>query len=216
MRSPPWSVAIVLKTRGVDPTRAVDPDRPVTNNQLNMTQNEPQLPIEPPLDPVESLRQELEAARAQAAESQEKYLRALAEADNTRRRAELDLAGVHKYAVERFAGEIVTVRDSLDLAAALDLTGENQEALVRMREGIGLTLKQLDDVFRKFGISLLDPKGEKFDPARHQAISMVESAEVPANHVLSVVQKGYQLHDRVLRPAMVVVAKAPGNGAPTA
>jgi len=174
---------------------------------MNMTENEPQTPVEPPLDPVETLRRELETARAQAAESQEKYLRALAEADNTRRRAELDLAGAHKYAVERFAGEIVTVRDSLDLAAAVDLTGENREALARMQEGIALTLKQLDDVFRKFGISRLDPKGEKFDPARHQAISMVESAEVPANHVLSVVQKGYQIHDRVLRPAMVVVAK---------
>ncbi len=174
---------------------------------MNMTDNESQTPVEPPLDPVETLRRELETARAQAAESQEKYLRALAEADNTRRRAELDLAGAHKYAVERFAGEIVTVRDSLDLAAAVDLTGENREALGRMQEGIALTLKQLDDVFRKFGISRLDPKGEKFDPARHQAISMVESAEVPANHVLSVVQKGYQIHDRVLRPAMVVVAK---------
>jgi len=164
-------------------------------------------------DPVEALRQELETVRAQLAEAQDKALRAMAEAENARRRAELDVAGAHKYGLERFAGEIVNVRDSLDLAQAVDLSGENAEALAKMQEGLSLTLKQLDDVFRKFGITVLDPKGEKFDPARHQAISMVESAEVPANHVLNVVQKGYQLHDRVLRPAMVVVAKsAAGEG----
>jgi len=178
-----------------------------------MNTNESPTPAETPVDPLEALRQELEAARTQAADSQEKYLRALAEADNTRRRAEQDLAGAHKYAVERFAGEIVSVRDSLDLAAAVDLAGDNTEGLSRMREGIGLTLKQIDDAFRKFGIIVLDPKGEKFDPTRHQAISMVESAEVPAGHVLSVVQKGYQIYDRVLRPAMVVVAKAPAGDA---
>lgn len=181
-----------------------------------MNSNESPAPAETPVDPLEALRQELAAARAEAAGNQEKYLRALAEADNTRRRAELDLAGAHKYAVERFAGEIVTVRDSLDLAAAVDLAGDNREGLEKMREGIGLTLKQLDDAFRKFGITVLDPRGEKFDPARHQAISMVESADVPANHVISVVQKGYQIHDRVLRPAMVVVAKAPSGGGPNA
>lgn len=173
-----------------------------------MNPNESPTPTETPVDPLEALRQELETARAQVAESQEKYLRALAEADNTRRRAELDMAVARKFAIEGFAGEIVAVRDSLDLAATVDLAGDNREGLEKMREGIGLTLKQLDDAFRKFGITVLDPKGEKFDPARHQAISMVESADVPANHVLSVVQKGYQIHDRVLRPAMVVVAKA--------
>jgi molecular chaperone GrpE len=178
-----------------------------------MSQNPNETPPSPetPADPLDALRQELEAARTQAAEHKDKYLRALAEADNTRRRAELDVAGAHKYAIERLAGEIITVRDSLDLAASVDLDGENRDGLAKMQEGIALTLKQLDDVFRKFGIAVLDPRGEKFDPSRHQAISMVESAEVPANHVLSVFQKGYQLHDRVLRPAMVVVARAPAQ-----
>ncbi len=110
-----------------------------------MNPNESPAPAETPADPLETLRQELEAARVQTAESQEKYLRALAEVDNTRRRAELDLAGAHKYAVERFAGEIVSVRDSLDLAAAVDLAGDNAEGLSRMREGIALTRTELPD-----------------------------------------------------------------------
>jgi len=172
-----------------------------------MNQNESPTPAEAAADPVDLLRRELEALQAQISEHQEKTLRAMAEVENVRRRAELDVAGAHKYALERFAGEIVAVRDSLDLAASVDLAGDSREVLATMQEGLKLTLKQLDDVFRKFGITVLDPKGEKFDPSRHQAISTVDSTDVPANHVLNVVQKGYQLHDRVLRPAMVVVAK---------
>jgi molecular chaperone GrpE len=166
------------------------------------------------------LEQELETMRIQAAENLDKFMRAKAEAENIRRRAETEVASAHKYAVERFAAEIVAVRDSLDLARSVALSQDNKEVMQKMREGLDLTLKLLDDVFRKFGLTLLDPQGEKFDPNRHQAISLVESATVAPNHVVTVVQKGYLLHDRVLRPAMVVVAKAaagdrappPGNG----
>jgi molecular chaperone GrpE len=173
-------------------------------------------PAELPAPDVGSLEKELEDVRAQAAENLDKFLRAKAEVDNVRRRAEQDVGNAHKYAVERFASEIVAVRDSLDLARTVDLSGDNREVVQKMHEGLELTLKVLDDTFRKFGLTLVDPKGEKFDPNRHQAISVVESDEVAPNHVVTVVQKGYLLHERVLRPAMVVVAKAKAGGTPGA
>jgi molecular chaperone GrpE len=159
---------------------------------------------------IDTLRSELDVARAEAVDHRDKFLRAKAEMENIRRRADLDVAAAHKYGLERFASEIVAVRDSLDLASAVELTN-SAEAIQKMHEGLELTLKLLDNVFEKNGITLLDPKGEKFDPNRHQAISMVESAETPANHVVNVVQKGYVLRDRVLRPAMVVVSKGPAK-----
>jgi len=122
--------------------------------------------------------------------------------------AEADVTAAHKYALDRFAAEIISVRDSLDLARMVELPKETSPAVQKMHEGLGLTLKLMDSVFQKFGVTLLDPKGQKFDPERHQAISMVESVEVPPGHVVSVVQKGYLLNDRLLRPAMVVVARA--------
>ncbi|MFL6646583.1 MAG: nucleotide exchange factor GrpE [Sulfurifustaceae bacterium] len=160
-----------------------------------------------------ALKAELEAAKAQAVENLDKFLRARAETENVRRRAETDVANAHKYAIERFAGELLAVRDSLELARTVDIQQENQTALAKMHEGLDLTLKLMDDAFRKFSLVAIDPKGEKFDPTRHHAISMVESSEVPPNHVLNVMQKGYLLHDRVLRPAMVIVARAPSGGA---
>lgn len=160
---------------------------------------------------ADKLKTELEAAKAQAAEHLDKFLRARAETENARRRAEIDVANAHKYGIERFASELLAVRDSLDLARTVDIKQENQTALAKMHEGLDLTLKLMDDVFRKFSLSTIDPKGQKFDPEKHHAISVVESNEVPPNHVVNVVQKGYQLHDRVLRPAMVVVARAPSG-----
>jgi molecular chaperone GrpE len=155
---------------------------------------------------ADGLRAELDAVRAEIQDLKDKFLRAKADADNIRRRAEIDVAAAHKYGLERFASEIVAVRDSLDLASTVELAN-SAEAIQKMHEGLELTLKLLDGVFEKFGITLIDPKGEKFDPNRHQAISTVESGETPANHVVNVVQKGYVLKDRVLRPAMVVVSK---------
>ena len=161
-----------------------------------------------PAPEIDQLRAELEQARTEAAESLDRFLRAKAETENVRRRAEADVTAAHKYALERFAGEIITVRDSLDLARNLELPKDSNPAVQKMHEGLDLTLKLLDSVFQKFGVTLIDPKGQKFDPERHQAISMVDSVEVPPNHVVNVVQKGYLLNDRLLRPAMVVVARA--------
>jgi molecular chaperone GrpE len=162
-----------------------------------------------PATEIQQLQAELEKARAEAAENLDRFLRAKAETENVRKRAEADIAATRKYAIERFASEIIAVRDSLDLARLVELPEDGSPAVQKMHEGLELTLKLLDDVFRKFGLTLIDPKGEKFDPERHQAISVVQSAEVAPNHVVSVVQKGYLLNDRLLRPAMVVVAAAP-------
>lgn len=161
-----------------------------------------------PVPEIDQLRAELEQARTEAGENLDRFLRAKAEAENTRRRAEADVTAAHKYALDRFAAEIISVRDSLDLARMVELPKDTSPAVQKMHEGLDLTLKLMDSVFQKFGVTRLDPKGQKFDPERHQAISMVESAEVPPGHVVNVVQKGYLLNDRLLRPAMVVVARA--------
>jgi len=163
---------------------------------------------------IDQLRAELEQARTEAGENLDRFLRAKAEAENTRRRAEADVTAAHKYALDRFAAEIISVRDSLDLARMVELPKDTSPAVQKMHEGLDLTLKLLDSVFQKFGVTLLDPNGQKFDPERHQAISIVESVEVPPGHVVNVVQKGYLLNDRLLRPAMVVVARAAPVSAP--
>ncbi len=142
---------------------------------------------------------ELEALLAKAKED---FLRAKAETENVRRRAQEDIAKAHKYGVEQFAEALVPVKDSLD-AAMTDQSG-SVEAL---KNGVELTLRQLNAAFDKGRVVSLDPAGEKFDPAKHQAISMVE-AEGEPNRVVTVLQKGYLIYDRVLRPALVTVSKA--------
>jgi molecular chaperone GrpE len=161
---------------------------------------------------LEQARLELERLRQEAAEGLDKYLRAKAEVENTRRRAEIDVANARKYGIERFAAELLPVRDSLELARTVDVQQENHTALEKMHEGLDLTLKLMDAAFQKAALTVIDPKGEKFDPDKHQAVSTVESDTIAPGYVAQVVQKGYMLHDRLLRPAMVIVAKAPGNG----
>jgi molecular chaperone GrpE len=161
-----------------------------------------------PATETQQLQAELDKARAEAAENLDRFLRAKAETENVRKRGEAEIVASRKYAIERFAGEIVTVRDSLELARMVELPPDSNPAVHKMHEGLDLTLKLLDGIFQKFGLTVVDPQGQKFDPERHQAISMVESAEFPSNHVVSVVQKGFMLNDRLLRPAMVVVARA--------
>ncbi len=168
---------------------------------------------EPEVSDIDKLRIALEAAKAEAAEHLDRFLRAKAEADNVRKRTEAEIASIRKYAVESFAAEMLAVHDSLDLARSVSLA-DSATAVEKMHEGLELTLKLMDGVLAKFGVTQLDPKGEKFDPARHQALSMVASAEVPPNHIVTVIQKGYLLRDRLLRPAMVLVAKAPAAEEP--
>ncbi|MCF8149783.1 MAG: nucleotide exchange factor GrpE [Burkholderiaceae bacterium] len=147
----------------------------------------------------------LKAAELQAAEHHDAWLRAKAETENVRRRAQEDIAKAGKFAVERFSSELLAVKDSLEAA----LSSENQSA-ENLNAGVELTLKQLIAVFEKSGLTEINPLGEKFDPHRHQAISQIEAPDdaTEANTVLTVLQKGYALHERVIRPALVIVSKA--------
>ena len=148
------------------------------------------------------LEELLKAAELQAAEHHDAWLRAKAETENIRRRAQEDVAKAHKFAIENFASELLAVKDSLEAALTADTSNADN-----LKNGVELTLRQLSAVFGKFNLAEVDPQGEAFDPHRHQAMSMVDSDQ-PANTVVSVLQKGYLLSDRVLRPALVMVAKA--------
>lgn len=157
---------------------------------------------------------QLEAVKAELAEQKDYYMRAVAEAENIRRRADNDIANARKYAIEGFASEILAVRDSLEIARALEISEDDAGAMAKMKEGLDLTLKQLDSALAKFSVEVVDPqKGDKLDPERHQAMTTQESDNVPPNHILNVLQKGYTIHGRLLRPAMVVVAKKPQDAA---
>ncbi len=151
------------------------------------------------------LDEQLKNAQLEAAEHHDAWLRAKAEADNIRKRAQAEIASAHKFAVESFASELLAVKDSLEAA----LASENATA-ESMKSGVELTLKQLKGVFDKFSLAEIDPKGEKFDPHRHQAITTVECDAEP-NTVVQVLQKGYLLHERVIRPALVTVARTKGQ-----
>jgi len=152
-------------------------------------------------DTMPSIEEMLRAAELKAAEHHDAWLRAKAETENLRRRAQEDVTKAHKFAAEKFAGELLAVKDSLEAA----LANEQQDAAA-LKAGVELTLKQLVAAFEKSAVTELDPRGEKFDPHFHQAIAMVD-AEQEANTVVSVLQKGYALHERILRPALVTVAK---------
>ncbi len=150
----------------------------------------------------------LAAARAEAEQYKEEVLRARADLENARRRHERELDGARRYALESFLQELLPVIDSLELGLAAVSETENAE-VEKFREGTELTLKMLLGLLEKYGVTPIYPVGEKFNPELHQAMSMQETADAEPGTVLTVVQKGYKLHDRVVRPAMVIVAKAP-------
>ena len=151
----------------------------------------------------------LEDARAKADDHWNQLLRVKADMENTRRRARQDVENAHKFALEKFALELLPIKDSLEMGlAAADGIVENSDATAQMKEGTALTLKMLSSALEKFGIEAVDSTGDTFDPDKHQAMSMQESAEHKPNTVMAVMQKGYQLNERLLRPAMVVVSKA--------
>jgi molecular chaperone GrpE len=147
----------------------------------------------------------LAAAEARATENWNSYLRAVAELENFRKRTERELENARKYAVERFAQELVGVGDSLEAGIAAAAGNPGPAVL----EGAQATLKQLQRAFDKAGIKIIDPVGQPFDPAWHEAMVAQESRDAPPNTVLAVIQKGYSLNGRLLRPARVIVAKAP-------
>lgn len=157
----------------------------------------------------EALAAQLEEARAEAEQYRDQALRARAEADNVRKRAERDVEAARKFALEKFATELLGVRDSLELG--LQAAEQESGSLEKLQEGMALTSRMLNQAMEKFGIEAMDPQGEPFDPSYHEAVSTQESAEHDANTVVSVMQKGYLLNGRVLRPAMVVVSKPPSG-----
>lgn len=169
--------------------------------------DEPQMTADPDAV-IAALQIELEQAQAQAAAARDAQLRAAADLENTRRRLERDATSSLKFATEKLLGELLAVCDSLELGLKAAAGEGPAKALA---DGMQLTYKQLVSVLEKNGVKQLDPAGQPFNPDHHQAMTMAESAELPANHVLSVLQKGYLLHERLLRPAMVVVSRAPAT-----
>lgn len=156
----------------------------------------------PSSDPAPDIVALLKKAEDEAAAMKDAYLRSRADLENVRRQGQAEVAKAHKYAIERFAEALLPVKDALE--SALSAPAGDPDSL---RAGVELTLKQLVAAFDKAQLTQIDPAGEKFDPHFHQAMAMVESQQ-PSNTVVQVMQKGYRLNDRVLRPAMVVVAKA--------
>ncbi len=154
---------------------------------------------------LQALEEELEQARARAEENWNEYLRARAEVDNVRRRMEREVSQARKYGVEKMAGEILAVKDSLEMG--LTAAREANADVAKLTEGTELTLKMLNQVLEKFSVTEINPAGRKFDPDEHEAMAMQPSAEHEPNTVIHVVQKGYRLSDRLLRPAMVIVAR---------
>jgi len=154
---------------------------------------------------IEALQTSLAEAQAEAAKMKDQFLRSEAEKANLRRRVEKDVENAHKFGQEKLSKELLEVADNLERALA-SVDGENADPQV-LKEGVDMTLKGLQGVFSKFNIEAIDPHGEPFDPQLHQAMSMVENAEVEPNTVIAVMQKGYQLHGRLMRPAMVMVSK---------
>ena len=152
---------------------------------------------------------ELEVLRAENAQLRDESLRAYADAENARKRAQTEISNARRFALEGFASELLNVRDSLDLAKSVDLDGA-EGVVERVVEGLELTLKQLDSAFERFSVFEISPEvGDKLDPESHQAMTLAPSTDVAPNHICQVIQKGYRLHDRLLRPARVIVAKAP-------
>jgi len=156
----------------------------------------------PEAKPATTLEDKLAAAEAKASEMQDAFLRAKADAENIRRRAQEDIAKAHKFAIENFAEALVPVKDSLEMALKLDTP-----SVESLKEGVEMTLKQLSAAFERNRLLEINPvPGEKLDPMKHQAISMVP-ADQEANTIVSVLQKGYTIADRLLRPALVTVAQ---------
>ena len=158
--------------------------------------------------PADDLPAQLEAALAEITALKDQALRSQAEAENTRRRASRDVENAHKFALEKFTGELLPVVDSLEKAVEVADTGEG-EAAAAIREGMELSLKLFLDVLEKAGVSRIHPLGEPFDPQHHEAMAMVEHPDAEPNSVIDVMQAGYTLNGRLVRAAMVVVSKAP-------
>lgn len=161
----------------------------------------------------EDLATRVQTLEEQLAAAQDQALRVAADMQNVRRRAEQDIEKAHKFALEKFANDLLPVVDSLE--RGLELSSPNDEAIKPVREGLELTLKLFQDTLKRYNLEAIDPHGAPFNAEHHQAMAMQESTAVEPNSVLKVFQKGYLLNGRLLRPAMVVVSKAPAEPQPS-
>lgn len=169
--------------------------------------------LETPEEIIAALEAELAAAQATIEGQKEGVLRARAEMENAKRRAEAEVSKARKFALEKFAGELLPVIDNLE--RAIQVADAENEAVKPLIEGVELTMKSFVSTVEKNGLTIIDPQGEPFNPEMHQAMSMQETADMPANTVMAVMQKGYQINGRLLRPAMVMVSRAPEGGVDT-
>jgi molecular chaperone GrpE len=174
----------------------------MTKNETNTEETTEHSSMESPVEIMPSLEELLKESELVAAEHHDAWLRAKADLENIRKRAQADIANAHKYAIENFSTELLTVMDSLEAALAVE-----NATVGNFKNGMELTLKQLISAFERFNIKVINPDGEKFDPHQHQAMSTVDS-NLPPNTVVHVMQKGYVLNDRIIRPALVTVSKA--------
>ena len=156
-----------------------------------------------------SAEEQIERLEEELAIAKDAVLRAQADSQNVTRRAEQDVEKARKFALERFCGELLPVVDNLE--RALEAAVGDDDIVKPIAEGVELTLKSFHDALKKFHIAVVDPAGEPFDPQLHQAMSMVENGEVEPNTVIAVMQKGYTLNGRLVRPAMVMVSKSPAG-----
>jgi molecular chaperone GrpE len=179
----------------------------------NATVEEVAVEVDESVARIAALEAELAKASASAAEFKDAALRAKADADNIRRRAAIDVDKAKKFALEKFANELLPVIDNME--RGLQHADKTNEALVPLIEGIELTAKSLESALEKFGVKAVNPEGEAFNPELHQAMSMIESADVAPNTVITVMQKGYELNGRLIRPAMVMISKAAPAATPT-
>lgn len=161
---------------------------------------------------VAELEQKLAEAEARAEENLDKAVRAQAELENGRRRAQRDVENAHKFALEKFLHDLLPIQDSMEMG--LVVAQDDSADIAKLREGSELILKMFADLMDKNGIETIDPEGHPFDPEHHQAMTMLESPDHEPDTVVSVMQKGYKLNDRLVRPAMVVVSKSPENTTP--
>jgi molecular chaperone GrpE len=151
-----------------------------------------------------AIMRELESVKGQLEEFRERALRAQAETENLRKRAERDVENAHRYALDRFIGELLPVLDSMELGVA---AGADASDIDSLRQGMDLTLKKFQDAIAKFGVTVLDPQGQRFDPEKHEAVAVQDAQDTGSGMVIAVMQKGYELNGRLVRPAMVVVSR---------
>lgn len=181
-------------------------DQEVDTAETTTVEQQSATESEQPKDELSLLREQLEAAEAAAGMAKDELLRVQAEMQNLRRRTEQDIEKAHKFGQEKFSIELLSVMDNLERSSAAAEASED-EAVKAIKEGVELTLKGFIDCFKRFNIEPVDPLGEPFDPQLHQAMSIQETPDAEPNSVIAVMQKGYTLHDRVIRPAMVMVSK---------